>query len=197
MDVTYEDPADGLQALRERLDLQRCAPVATVWDAARACVTAGCAANDACPAANAASTSSTARALSAEQATRLAESQAVVVALQPTSAAVDAIRALKISRHQVPVLWDCLLWAVALKERLCSQDRIVDLLQIRVIHRILLSVAESSKGSDQAVPDNKVHALTRRNCWFLLLSSLCMNAALDQAISCIATLGVSCRCSST
>jgi hypothetical protein len=155
VDVTYEDPADDLQALRERLDVQRCAPLDPVWAAARACVVAGCAAYRACPAAHDSSASS-ASALSMEHVTRLAKSQAVVVALRPPQAAVDAICMLKISRHQVPELWDCLLWAAAIKERLCSHDLIADLLQIRVIHRTLVSVGEASKGGNKAVPDNKV-----------------------------------------
>ena len=39
-DVTYEDPAEDLQALRECIDLERCAPVAAIWQPAQAAVAA-------------------------------------------------------------------------------------------------------------------------------------------------------------
>lgn len=39
-DITYEDPAEGLQALREKIDVVRCAQVAPVWQAAQAAIAA-------------------------------------------------------------------------------------------------------------------------------------------------------------
>jgi hypothetical protein len=44
VDVTYEDPAEDLQALRERIDAERAAAVPDIWVAACDCLRGGLAA---------------------------------------------------------------------------------------------------------------------------------------------------------
>jgi hypothetical protein len=46
-DIAYEDPAEGLQALRERMDAERAAALPGVWQRAQTCVCSGCAALEA------------------------------------------------------------------------------------------------------------------------------------------------------
>ena len=110
IDVTYEDPAEDLQAVRERLDLERTAPVATIWSAARTCARTAAAAA-AAAVANAAAAGSSGAAgsngsvefASTKEVVAKAGAAAVIAAMEPPPAAVEAIVGLKISRHQVRV----------------------------------------------------------------------------------------------
>jgi hypothetical protein len=166
LDVTYEDPADDLQALRERLDLERCAVLPLVWAAAEVCMREALVAQAAdAPAHQAhAGLSSGSRGvgtdLTAADVAKITAAQEVISALEPPKQARAAICALKISVHQVAAVWDCLLWAVALRGGVCSQDDVAELLQMRVMHRTLKAVAETSKDDGEAVPQNKVLAFS-------------------------------------
>ena len=149
-DLTYEAPADDLQALRERLDLERTAPLALVWRAARSCVEAAATAAAAAPVAD-------------DDVVAKAASSAVLDALTPPSEARTAIVALKISPQQVDCVWDALLWAAAVKgggSGSVSQDAIAGMLEARVSHRCLASVCEQSKDDGRDCPANKVRAIS-------------------------------------
>lgn len=93
--------------------------------------------------------------LTAADVAKITAAQGVIRALEPPEEARAAICALKISVHQVAAVWDCLLWAAAVRGGVCSQDDAAQVLQARVMHRTLQAVAESSKDDGQAVPENK------------------------------------------
>jgi hypothetical protein len=54
----------------------------------------------------------------------------VLAALEPGADTTKQLRqTLKLAARQVPLVWDVLLWAAAMRGRLCSQDTITDLVQ--------------------------------------------------------------------
>ena len=72
----------------------------------------------------------------------------VITALQPPQAAVEAMATLQISLHQVPLVWDTLLWAAGLAPAdvgTGQQREMAELLKCRILHRSLVSLLEPPK----------------------------------------------------
>eukprot|EP00892_Ulva_mutabilis_P001860 jgi/Ulvmu1/11675/UM008_0084.1 len=162
VDVTYEDPAEELQALRERIDAERAVrhDGGSVLRAAQACVRSAIAAAETRGSASSGAAAGPSSSAAAAEDGEDGPSDAVVQALQPPAAVRAVLRKqLKIAAGQANLVWDILLWAGALREKVCSQDAIAELLQGRVMHRELVEVAENLAKAPEAgseIPENKV-----------------------------------------
>ena len=150
-DVSFEDAAEELQLLRERLDAERAiVTVPSAWLAAQAAMA------KAMELLNSLKAAAVTPTVTVDADDGNDDSAPVVAALvAPPAMIAQMARELKIVAVQAMAVWEVLLWAAGCRGP-SSQDATTDVLQLFLVTKELEAFKGASNDKGESIPPNKV-----------------------------------------